>query len=73
MFTDNCDHELAHQVERLAADPQLQARLLRNAASFLEENSLERVGGLVLQVYQQLLGRPAAAEAPRTPRLRKAS
>jgi glycosyltransferase involved in cell wall biosynthesis len=68
LFTENAEHELAWQIDRLMADAGLRECLVERARAYAEQNSWTNVGGEVLAAYQALLGgTPAASRA--TPRL----
>jgi len=63
LFTENAEHELAWQVERLVADGGLSEQLVQRALTYAEQNSWANVGGEVLAIYQSLRGNKPAAPA----------
>ncbi|HEY7427576.1 MAG TPA: glycosyltransferase [Gemmataceae bacterium] len=63
LFTENAEHELAWQIERLVADGGLCEQLVQRALAYAEQNSWANVGGEVLAAYQALRGNKPAAPA----------
>jgi glycosyltransferase involved in cell wall biosynthesis len=69
LFTENAEHELAWQIQRLTGDARLQQELVENAAAYAERYSWDRVAAEVLGLYGTLLGKPLPLPGP-PPRLR---
>jgi FkbM family methyltransferase len=63
LFTENAEHELAWQIERLVADDGLSEQLVQRALAYAEQNSWANVGGEVLAAYQALRGNKPATSA----------
>lgn len=67
LFTPDCAHELAWQIQKLAGDKPLQEQLVRNSLAFAAANSWERVTARLLEVYRELSQAPPGAEATSRP------
>ena len=59
LVTPNAVHELSWQISKLAADRDLQARLVRNALHYAADNGWPEVTNRLVTVYRELVSDPA--------------
>lgn len=66
MFTEGAEYELAWQVERLLADPHMQATLVRKSLAYVEQNSWPEVARITQRMYEAMTGRVDGQIEPAT-------
>jgi FkbM family methyltransferase len=61
MFAEGAMNEMAWQIQRLIADPQLQRELVRRAECYAKENRWEKVAERTIGIYEELVSAGHAA------------